>query len=101
MTELKSGWFDVYKLRNLRVHVLLPKYLVLVKIEAASSVGGKHFEDALRLVRDLKIQVEDIVEVYREYRPEIEMIPRMTAEFNIFVREAYGDQDFDIKNFLG
>lgn len=90
ITEFKVSYFRHVVFKNLILHIPEPKYFILIKLEAASTRGQRDFEDAKKIKKHFKISKQILQEAYNELNIEIEMIPRMKTEFEIFMKDVYG-----------
>lgn len=100
MRKVKIGFFSSHHFRYLDVRIICPIDLVLLKIEAASYRGGQDRKDVIGLIRRYKISMDDLTSLYKRYKPEIELVPRMIETFNALVGEALRQNEFDVRQYL-
>ena len=100
INHVKDSFLSTYKFKNLHIHLIRPVYLALIKIEASSRTGLAHLDEAIRIAKHFKITKDEMIDVFKEYAPEIDLIPRMDTSFNSFIEETFNEKDFDIKQHL-
>jgi hypothetical protein len=81
---------------HLQIKLLPAEYLILVKLEAATSKSS-HSIDAEAIARNARVSKERLLKAYEEYRPELELVPRYKTELEILVQDVYNDPEFKLR----
>jgi hypothetical protein len=89
ISEFKFSWYRKYKFKNLEIRIIEPKYFILIKLEAAATRGDRDYLDAKKIQKFFNIKYEEFLQVYKEYKIEIEIIPRVESLIKIFIKETY------------
>lgn len=89
LPSVKRNRFMKFKFKNLKIHILIPECFMLVKLEAASKRGERDYADAVAIKNHFQVSKKEFQKICQEYDVEIEMVPRLPQEIEIFLNDEF------------